>query len=105
MFSLIFIHNPFPTCHVCFITLSLLFLLPDFSVSVADIPLSGRPALLSHLRQVLPGLQRGAGICRLDLVRDLSHTKDSRQPPQTPSLLQTGWRTFLYIPFVGVCAT
>lgn len=65
-------------------------LLPDLSVPFSDIPCSGGPGLLPHLWQVLPGLQCGAGICRLDLIRSRRHTQDSRQPQQTPQPPQTG---------------
>lgn len=55
----------------------------DLFVPVSDISLSGRLGLLPHLRQILPRLQRGAGICRLDLICCFSRTEDSREPQQT----------------------
>lgn len=62
----------------------------DLSVSVSDISCSGGPGLLPHLWQVLPGLQCGAGICGLDLIRCPRHTQDSREPQQTSQSPQTG---------------
>lgn len=93
---------PFSLPHICFCLrascpLTPLVCLPsDRSVSVSDISCSGGPGLLPHLRQVLPGLQCGAGICGLDLIRCPRHTQDSREPQQTSQSPQTGQGIHLY---------
>lgn len=62
----------------------------DCSVPVSDISCSWGSGLLPHLWQIFPGLQRGAGFCRLDLICCPRHSKDSCQPQQTSQSPETG---------------
>lgn len=54
----------------------------DISVPISNISCPGGSGLLPHLWQVFPGLQCGAGICRLDLICSPGNTENSCWPQQ-----------------------